>query len=293
MAGGGGSPIARVMGQIEQQANVAIQSPGYTAPQQTSPYQTAYSPFGGVYQPAFTPMQQQQVADPYSQTGLGLLYAQMMSQYNNPQMGPPTQYGIVSPQYSDPALQYRPNLTQAQESLNRIYIPPAYDAVDPETGQPTYDYGGDDGGGDGGGDGDNNCVDCVDHVLGGDESSFQCLKLNDAIKDFSRYPVHNLFIGKLDYLIMKNYSLESEFVNLTSKKDETKEILEIDKEMIKIIGIELETRKLDCRLQPQNSAVNLPFSGLIQKKTGIALSGSPSILLKKKKKLVLKTLSNK
>ena len=126
-----------------------------------------------------------------------------------------------------------------------------------------------------------------------DSVSLQFLGLNDAIEDFSHYPVHNLFIGKLDYLTNIKSSLDSEFINLTSQKDETKELLELDKEMIKIIGIELETRKLDCRLQPQNSDVNLPFSGLIQKKTGIALSGSPSILLKKKKKLVLKTLSNK
>lgn len=124
----------------------------------------------------------------------------------------------------------------------------------------------------------------------------ECLRLDDAIEDFSHYPVHNLFHGNLDYLSLNN-SFESEFINLAAIKAQTEEriaqeLLELDKEMIKIIGIELETRKLD-RLHPHNSDVYLPFSGLLQKKTGTALSGSPSILLKKKKKLVLKTLSNK
>lgn len=126
--------------------------------------------------------------------------------------------------------------------------------------------------------------------------SLECLRLDDAIEDFSHYPVYSLFLGKLEYLTLKN-SNESEFINLAdiqAKRDEriAQDLLELDKEMTKIIGIELETRKLD-RLQPQNSDVHLPFSGLLQKKTGTALSGSPSILLKKKKKLVLKTLSNK
>ena len=145
----GGSPIARAMGQIEQQSNEVMQTPGYTAPPPSNPYQSAYSPFGGIYQPAFTPTpQQQQTLDPYSQSGLGALYAQMMGQYLNP----PSASFVPFQQYSSPALQYRPDLTQAQESLRRVYTPPAYDAVNPETGQPTYDYGGG-GGGDGGGDG--------------------------------------------------------------------------------------------------------------------------------------------
>ena len=70
------------------------------------------------------------------------------------------------------------------------------------------------------------------------------------------------------------------------------QILELDKEMSRIIGSELETRKLD-RHQPQTSDVHLPISGLLSKQTGTSFSGAPSILLKKKKKLVLKTLSNK
>ena len=144
---GGGGPVGRVIGAFNDQQDVTQPVPGYTAPPLSNPYQTVYNPFGGVYQPAYTPVMQQQVADPYSQSGLGLLYAQMMGQYLNPPGA-----GFVPFQYSSPALQYRPDLTQAQESLRRVYTPPAYNAVDPETGQPTYDYGGS-GGGDGGGDG--------------------------------------------------------------------------------------------------------------------------------------------
>lgn len=124
----------------------------------------------------------------------------------------------------------------------------------------------------------------------------ECLRLDDAIQDLSNYPVHNLFLGKLDYLSRRD-AFDAEYDNLAAAKarnDEriAQELLELDKEMTKIIGSELESRKMD-RLQPQNADVHLPFAGLLQKKTGTALSGSPSILLKKKKKLVLKTLSNK
>lgn len=123
----------------------------------------------------------------------------------------------------------------------------------------------------------------------------ESLRLDDAIEDFYKYSVHKLFIDKLDYLMDKK-SVESESHELAAIKaaqDEIRiaqELLELDKEMSRIIGAELETRKLD-RHQPQNSDVNLPISGLIQKKTGTFLSGTPSILLKKKKKLVLKTLT--
>lgn len=121
-------------------------------------------------------------------------------------------------------------------------------------------------------------------------------RLDEAIEDFSRYPVHNLFLGKLDYLTSSD-SCKSEFDNLAAIKAQNderiaQELLELDKEMSKIIGTELESRKMD-RLQLHNADVHLPLSGLLKKKTGTSLSGTPSILLKKKKKLVLKTLSNK
>lgn len=122
------------------------------------------------------------------------------------------------------------------------------------------------------------------------------LRLDDAIEEFSHFPVYDLFMGKLDFLARKS-SLQSDSDNLAAIKAKNEEkmaqnILELDKEMSRIIGSELETRKLD-RHQPQSADVHLPVSGLLSKQTGTSLSGAPSILLKKKKKLVLKTLSNK
>ena len=117
--------------------------------------------------------------------------------------------------------------------------------------------------------------------------------MESALDNFSPYPVYKLFIGKLDYLQAKSQnSIEADNTAARKAKQAEKmaqDLLELDKEMSKIIGQDLESRKLE-RHQPQSSDVYLPLSGLLQKSNGNA-AGMPSILLKKKKKSVLKTLS--
>ena len=131
------------------------------------------------------------------------------------------------------------------------------------------------------------------------------LKLDLAIKDFSCFPVYELFNGKLDYLISKTSSTlteEDEKAAAIKAKEEAemeRELSELDKEMSRLIGQGLETRKLD-RHQPQSSDVHLPYSGLVQKRssttpkgnnTNNTANGPAGILLKKKKKAIIKSLS--
>lgn len=129
-----------------------------------------------------------------------------------------------------------------------------------------------------------------------DECPLEPLDCVVAIQDFTRFPVYKLFSDKLEYL--KNQtSSQVEAVNRAAIKAQNDariafELSELDKEMTRIIGSELEGRKLD-RHQPVSSEVHLPHSGLLQKKTGNSPAGTPSILLKKKKKVVLKSLSTK
>lgn len=114
-----------------------------------------------------------------------------------------------------------------------------------------------------------------------------------ALEGFTTYPVHGLFLGKLDYLKTKkqNTSAAENAAALKAKQSEkmTQDLQELDREMSKIIGQDLESRKLD-RLQAQSSDVYLPYSGLLQRGNG-NVNGTSSILLKKKKKSVLKTLN--
>lgn len=126
------------------------------------------------------------------------------------------------------------------------------------------------------------------------------LKLDSALQAFSVYPVYELFADKLDYLKTKKQAVsEAETAAaLKAQQDAEKlaqDLQELDKEMSKIIGQELESRKLD-RHQPQSSEVHLPLSGLLQKKSAggntINNTKTPSILLKKKKKSVLKSLGS-
>lgn len=116
--------------------------------------------------------------------------------------------------------------------------------------------------------------------------------MSNGIEDFSQFPVSNLFIGKLDYLTLTDS--KSNLTVIKSQNDEriNQELLELDKEMTKIIGNELESRK---RIDRYSSDVHLPISGLLQKQkqkqTGTLISGKPTILLKKKKKPILKPLN--
>lgn len=115
--------------------------------------------------------------------------------------------------------------------------------------------------------------------------------------EFLNYRVSSLFIEQLTYLSDEEY--KNNFTTNKISEDNSKkssQINELDLEMSRIIGQELESRKLD-RLKPQNSDVYLPVSGLMYRQGGGTSSSngsgptSPSILLKKKKKFVIKSLT--
>jgi hypothetical protein len=112
--------------------------------------------------------------------------------------------------------------------------------------------------------------------------------LSNGIEDFSQFPVSNLFIGKLDYLTLTDSKSNLTVIKAQNDERINQELLELDKEMTKIIGNELESRK---RIDRYSSDVHLPISGLLQKQTGTLISGKPTILLKKKKKPILKPLN--
>ena len=120
MSGGGGSgggmgPIARL---------VAAQ--GQTPSQGGAEY--APAPTRATYQPAFSsqqtaqpviqaPPQQMMPQAPQGFQGLQGLMSQMMARYQNPYQ---MQMRAPMPQYRSPALDYRPDMTMAQQSLSRV-----------------------------------------------------------------------------------------------------------------------------------------------------------------------------
>lgn len=126
MSGGGGGMVARALGS---------QAPGqggaqYSAPQTANPYQAAFNSQQGPQQMQQRPMsplvqqqmmrqQQQPMFNPMMQQSSGLQAAmmQMMGRQNQPMMRSQMQ---PMPQYRSPALGYRPDLTNAQQSLNRV-----------------------------------------------------------------------------------------------------------------------------------------------------------------------------
>jgi hypothetical protein len=147
MSGGGGgfgqalvNSGMRMGGQAPAQGGA-----GYSAPSESSPYQAAFSSQQAPQQmqqqraisplvqqqmmrqqqPMFNPMQQQMMRqqqpmfNPMQQQNSGIQAAlmQMMARQNQPMMRPQMQ---PMPQYQNRTLQYRPNMTQAQQSLNRV-----------------------------------------------------------------------------------------------------------------------------------------------------------------------------
>lgn len=114
-------------------------------------------------------------------------------------------------------------------------------------------------------------------------------------KEFLKFPVSDLFIEKLTYLSEDEEFRRNAFVlssrDNVANNEKSLETIELDLEMSRIVGQELESRKLD-RLKAQTSDVYLPLSGLMQRQGSAANNGptSPSILLKKKKKFVIKSL---
>jgi hypothetical protein len=146
MSGGGGgfgqalvNSGMRMGGQAPAQGGV-----GYSAPSESSPYQAAFNSQQAPQQmqqraisplvqqqmmrqqqPMFNPMQQQMMRqqqpmfNPMQQQSSGIQAAlmQMMARQNQPMMRPQMQ---PMPQYQNRTLQYRPNMTQAQQSLTRV-----------------------------------------------------------------------------------------------------------------------------------------------------------------------------
>ena len=125
MSGGGGGMVARALGS---------QAPGqggaqYSAPQTVNPYQSAFNSQQApqqMQQRSMSPLVQQQMMrqqqpmfNPMMQQSSGLQAAmmQMMGRQNQPMMRQQMQ---PMPQYRSPALGYRPDLTNAQQSLNRV-----------------------------------------------------------------------------------------------------------------------------------------------------------------------------
>jgi hypothetical protein len=120
MAGGGGNPVSRVIGQINA-ANTPASRPG-----------AAYTPISAnVYTPAFSSVQANQApaaapmmapAQQVQQAGLQALMANMMAQYQNvPGALAMTQRPqMQAPRFSAPALAYRPNIQAAQQNLSRV-----------------------------------------------------------------------------------------------------------------------------------------------------------------------------
>ncbi len=121
----GGGMVARAM---ENQAP-AQGGAGYSAPPAANPYQSAFNSQQApqqMQQRTMSPLVQQQMMrqqqpmfNPMQQQNSGLQAAlmQMMARQNQPMMRPQMQ-GM--PQYRNPALGFRPDLTNAQQSLNRV-----------------------------------------------------------------------------------------------------------------------------------------------------------------------------
>lgn len=124
---GGGQGFGQVMQGLQGGKSSGLGQGGYgMAPafqqQQFNPYQQQ---FGGFQQPQFNPFQQQQF-NPFQQqfggfqqqpqniNGLQGLFNAMMNQQQMPMQRQPMQ------QYQDPALQYRPNMQNAQSALSRV-----------------------------------------------------------------------------------------------------------------------------------------------------------------------------
>ena len=144
MSGGGGGFGQALVNQGMRMGGQAPAQGGasYSAPPEANPYQSAFNSQQAAQQqraisplvqqqmmrqqqPMFNPMQQQMMRqqqpmfNPMQQQSSGLQAAlmQMMARQNQPMMRPQMQQ---MPQYQNRALQYRPDMTQAQQSLNRV-----------------------------------------------------------------------------------------------------------------------------------------------------------------------------
>lgn len=119
---GGGSPIARALGQINQAEQIGNPgSPGFVAPSQLG-QQASYRPSMSTMAPQMSPLTQQimqRSMAPQPIMGLPAALMQMQGQLNSPMMRPPM------PVYRSPALNYRPDMALVQQNLSRVAPKPA------------------------------------------------------------------------------------------------------------------------------------------------------------------------
>lgn len=115
MAGGGGSPIGRVIGQINQAEQIGRSGvPGFVAPSQLG-QQASYQP--GYAPQQMSPLNQQLMQRsmaPQPIMGLPAALMQMQGRLSQPMMRGPM------PTYKNPALNYRPDMQAVQQNLNRV-----------------------------------------------------------------------------------------------------------------------------------------------------------------------------
>jgi hypothetical protein len=119
----GGSPITKALASMQGQAP-AQGVPQYTPAQTRSTYNPAFSS-QQTAQPVIQGLPQQmapQAPQPQqSMQGLQGLMSQMMSRYQSPfQMQQRAPMPMNMPQYRSPALNYRPDMTNAQQNLSRV-----------------------------------------------------------------------------------------------------------------------------------------------------------------------------
>ena len=117
MAGGGGSPIGRVLSQINRAEQIGNPgSPGFVAPSQLG-QQASYRPNLPQMPQQMSPLTQQimqRSMAPQPVMGLPAALMQMQGRLNQPVMRGPM------PTYQNPALAFRPNMAPAMEALNRV-----------------------------------------------------------------------------------------------------------------------------------------------------------------------------
>jgi len=125
MAGGGGGPISRLAAMGDQGQGQG--GAGYTPAQTRSTYNPAFSSQQTapqampqqMQQRSMSPLVQQQRMQqaPQNFQGLQGLMSQIMSRYQNPYQ---MQMRAPMPQYRSSALNYRPDMTNAQQNLSRV-----------------------------------------------------------------------------------------------------------------------------------------------------------------------------
>ena len=125
MAGGGGGPISRLVAMGDQSS--AQNGAEYTQAPTRTTYQPAFSSQQNapqampqqMQQRSMSPLVQQQRMQqaPQNFQGLQGLMSQIMSRYQNPYQ---MQMRAPMPQYRSSALNYRPDMTSAQQSLSRV-----------------------------------------------------------------------------------------------------------------------------------------------------------------------------